>query len=75
MKQYEQLFFVCDKKDATDWVNEDIPVQYMEDKIVLTLEELRELWNTAYHNGIDREKGKDVPLHFEAYLQSKGIQL
>lgn len=82
MKQYEKVFvpdkddcFLVkevgdDDEDALGWFSPK------ENVIVLTIEELRELWNAAQDRSCALQIGDpDNTKIFETYLQSKGIQI
>ena len=73
MKQYDKIYVPCDENDsalfaawgeeATDYVG---AIAEKENVIVLSIEELREIWDMA-------KASPDYPGVFELFLKSKGI--
>jgi hypothetical protein len=78
MKQYDKIYVPCDENDsalfaawgeeAADYVG---AIQEKENVIVLTIEELREVWKAAQ----DYQRQAPDFFTFSKYLQSKGITI
>ena len=79
MKQYEELYVPCqDEDDVIGYVTKsgvpDFPVEIKLDLIVITIEELREVYNAG---GADRcaiSEG-NYSHSFDNYMKSKGISV
>lgn len=84
MKLYDKIW-IPEKKEGVFAFRDsqgDVPVPVHATVIVLTIEELQELWNAAawngYENRIDQKTQGEVSVispDFTIYLQSKGINI
>jgi hypothetical protein len=65
-------YHVCLENFDLTYRREVVPEQ---DVIVVTTEQLREIWETAYQNGRFDGKPPIGPFSFEEYLTIKGINI
>jgi len=77
MKQYDSVFIPAESKKEVDYyMDKDgdlFGLKEQQNVIVLTIEELRELWNHCASCQVDEETDYANAINFNAYLQSKGI--
>ncbi len=78
MTRYDKMYVPCHPKEMDAQVIGDRFADFVEierNKIVLTIEELRELWDHCARCQVDKETDYANSINFNAYLQSKGIVL
>jgi hypothetical protein len=76
MKQYEKILAPCSESEATHRVDGTLYRQEIY-KIVLSAEELREVWQNGvfFGNGEGGNADQTDTKNFKTFLQSKGITL
>jgi hypothetical protein len=85
MEKHEEIYIPCQDEDL-DFIGivkssvPDFPIKCKQDVIVLTIEELREVWDKGYVRGCEECNEKngrpysETP-NFKEYLSSKGIEI
>jgi hypothetical protein len=76
MKQYEWIWVPKEKGEASDCFDPSgDPIEYKSDVVVLTPDELWEIWAEAAQKQVDSEtRTKNIEM-FNNYFKSKGISL
>ena len=86
MKKYDKIYFPDEKgdfkvqefyEDYHEW--SDMPIDGIcaekNNVIVLTIEELREVWEAGKNRGTEAHSGVNPYPNFKTYLTSKGITI